>query len=426
MKKMVVLVFLTVSLIAFKNADCGGQSAAASTSESDIEVWYANLDRDTTQIVNDLAASLSGPNGKVNASVIPTEEFRTKIKVVMGSGGAPDIFVGWGGGATEQFINEGQLYDLTNDVRSWKNDVYAASWDEATFNGKIYMVPYNVHGSMFYYNKTMFEKYGIAAPKTYRELQAAAEKLKSNGIIPFALGNRPKWPGAIYHSDLVLRIGGKQAALDALNNTGKGFMDDAYIRANQLVLDEFKAGWYPNGANGINYESGGSRALFYDGRAGMLLSNGNFAPSCRTEAPDFYNNDLAILPFPIFEDGKGNDAIICGIEALSITEKCKNKPLALEYIRKWTVDPEVVNQRANLGGTMVTYTKVRYNEKMRQDMWDYLTGAKFVNNYIADMLPAEVGNLYWDLTQALFGGLISAEEASSQLQALNNQITPKK
>ena len=174
--------------------------------------------------------------------------------------------------------------------------------------------------------------------------------------------------------------GGKEAALNALNNEGDAFMDEAFLKANQMVLDEVAAGWYPEGCNGINYETGGSRSLFYDGLAGMMVVNGNFAPNAKVEAPEFYENDLAIMPFPTVEGGKGNDAIICGIEALSITSKCENKDAALEYIRRFATDPEIVDRRANEGGVMVTYTGVKYEEQMRQDMWDYLTGATYVNN----------------------------------------------
>ena len=41
------------------------------------------------------------------------------------------------------------------------------------------------------------------------------------------------------------------------------------------------------------------------------------------------------------------------------------------------------------------------------------------------MLPADLGNLYWDLTQALFGGLITAEDCSRQLQDFADQSTPQ-
>lgn len=441
--------FFVLSFILIAMTACGGvpnssntpSSQAASGAESSdaaktvqtsneaktLDVWYTSVDSETEKIIRGLAEDFKKDGVTVNVSFTQADPYRTKLKTVMGSGGAPDVFVNWGGGATEQFISEGQLFDITDKVQDWKNDVFSASWNEVTFgdDNRIYGVPYNIHGSMMFYNKTMFAKLGLKPPATYAELEKVADTLIKNKVIPFALGNSPRWPGAIYHSDLVMQIGGKEVLANLVNNKGSAFMDEAFIKASQLVLDEYKAGWFPEGANGINYETGGSRSLFYDGKAGMMVVNTNFPPRAKDEAPDFYANDLGIMPFPIYEGGKGNEGIICGVEALSVTNKCKYKDEAIEFIRRFTTDPDIVTRRGNDGGVMVTWTGIKYTEQMRQDAWNQLTSAKYMNNYIADSLNADLGNLYWDTTQALFGGMLTAEEASQQLQKLADQLIPK-
>lgn len=76
--------------------------------------------------------------------------------------------------------------------------------------------------------------------------------------------------GALTFIWLSLREGGSQTFLDAFNRTGNAtFEDESFIKAGQRIQDWVKKGYYPEGANGINYDTGGSRMLFYSGQAAI-------------------------------------------------------------------------------------------------------------------------------------------------------------
>jgi ABC-type glycerol-3-phosphate transport system substrate-binding protein len=55
-------------------------------------------------------------------------------------------------------------------------------------NGKIYVIAMQVNDQTLMYRKDIFEKLGLAAPKTYDELLATAEKIKQSGVVPYPLG----------------------------------------------------------------------------------------------------------------------------------------------------------------------------------------------------------------------------------------------
>jgi ABC-type glycerol-3-phosphate transport system substrate-binding protein len=66
-------------------------------------------------------------------------------------------------------------------------NIVPAALDLARHNGKLYGVPFKVRPMTIFYKKSLFDKCGLTAPKTFDELEKACETLKSKGITPFSL-----------------------------------------------------------------------------------------------------------------------------------------------------------------------------------------------------------------------------------------------
>jgi glucose/mannose transport system substrate-binding protein len=65
-------------------------------------------------------------------------------------------------------------------------------------------VPVNIHGiNWLWYNKKVFDEAGIAEPKTWSEVLAAAQKLKEKGLIGLAQGGQPWQERSLFNSVLV-------------------------------------------------------------------------------------------------------------------------------------------------------------------------------------------------------------------------------
>ncbi len=117
---------------------------------------------------------------------------------------------------TAMQFNTGKQFDelVANELLSDLDDVAAAGkWREvlppaiieaATRDGKFYAVPVNIHGiDWLWYNKQVFADAGIAEPKTWPEVLAAAQKLKEKGIIGLAQGGQPWQERTLFNSVLV-------------------------------------------------------------------------------------------------------------------------------------------------------------------------------------------------------------------------------
>jgi multiple sugar transport system substrate-binding protein len=87
----------------------------------------------------------------------------------------------------DEFIKAGYLLDVTSRVTAdMKTNMFPASWNGVTRNGKIYGMPWLMDVKYFMYNKDILQKAGISAPpKTWEELVDQAKIIKQKGLAEF-------------------------------------------------------------------------------------------------------------------------------------------------------------------------------------------------------------------------------------------------
>ena len=120
--------------------------------------------------------------------------YLAELKARFAANKGPDIFPN--GGYEEAKSWKRYLEDLSD--QPWVKNVFDEALEPMKMDGKIYGMPVNLEGYGFIYNKDLFAKAGITTlPKTLAELKAAAEKLHSAGITPFAVGYSDR---LVFHS----------------------------------------------------------------------------------------------------------------------------------------------------------------------------------------------------------------------------------
>src|SRR4030042_1942250 len=89
----------------------------------------------------------------------------------------------------DEFIKAGYLLDVTDRVTDdMKTNMFPASWNGVTRNGKIYGMPWLMDVKYFMYNQDILTKAGIAAPpKTWEELVDQATMIKEKGLAEFPI-----------------------------------------------------------------------------------------------------------------------------------------------------------------------------------------------------------------------------------------------
>jgi multiple sugar transport system substrate-binding protein len=164
---------------AASSAPAGGSASPSSTSalsQPATLTWWAWAPQDK-QLVT--AFEKVYPNIKVNlvnAGTGTTEYTKLQNAIKAGSG-VPDIAqVEYY--ALPQFALGGSLADLgTDGLSSDQSQFSTAVWDSVQVGGKLVGLPQDTGPMALFYNKTVFDKYGLTVPTTWAQFAADATKL---------------------------------------------------------------------------------------------------------------------------------------------------------------------------------------------------------------------------------------------------------
>ena len=94
-------------------------------------------------------------------------------------------------------MRRGRLLDLTALLES--NSLTDKFYDLQAwqFEGSVYGLPLEGMAEPVFTTKGC-SRLGISIPENEAQLEKALRKMRAEGVIPFAIGNRERWPGAMY------------------------------------------------------------------------------------------------------------------------------------------------------------------------------------------------------------------------------------
>jgi raffinose/stachyose/melibiose transport system substrate-binding protein len=162
--------------------------------------------------------------------------------------------------------------------RAWKSSFAGDAFLSLTDGGHVWGVPEGRDAVGIYYNKTLFEKAGIAAfPATWDEMLQACAKLKAAGAIPFAMDG--DWVTQLMWSNL---IGTKPGGVEFLRSgIGKGDFasNPGVVQATEFLKGMHTSGCVNKDAFSGDYEH--AAAPFLDGQAAMIANGPWMVPDIK-------------------------------------------------------------------------------------------------------------------------------------------------
>ncbi len=218
----------------------------------------------------------------VGAEQIPEQQHRQKVVIEFNSGRTSfDVIQLSYHVQKRQFAKATWLEDLRPMLADAKlaapdldmKDFSAGGMFYATqSDGRIDSLPINIDPWILYWNKELFAAKGIAYPKTFDEIVAAAAKLNDpskgvSGMVARGLKNAnvPVW------SSLMLGYGG-----DFFDKGGKLTTDSAEAVAGAEMYKKLLKDMGPAGVAGFNWNE--CQSLFLQGKAAMWIDGSGFAP----------------------------------------------------------------------------------------------------------------------------------------------------
>jgi multiple sugar transport system substrate-binding protein len=173
-------------------ADGAGNSGKKVTK---IKLVAAEYSKDhTAAFWNQFATKYKAKTGiDLDVQVVSWDDIDQQTSTMIQNNNAPDIL---NLNVYASYAKDGLLYSADDVLSpSVKSDLLDAFVKSGTYNGKMYGMPDLSSARAFFYNKTLFEKAGIAAPpKTWAEFEADAKKIAAlgNGTVGYALPLGPE------------------------------------------------------------------------------------------------------------------------------------------------------------------------------------------------------------------------------------------
>jgi len=402
--------------------------------QKEIVLWSLYSETRET-LLNELAQEFEAETGvKVKVEFFANDPYKISLAAAFAAGEPPDIFFNWGGGLLRNYVEAGAVAAITEALRSeqwrgpgdipWIEAFKPAGLTLSTYDGKNYGIPWQLAGVGIFYNKAIFADVGIDLPETIWDLFEAVPVLKSAGYIPFTLGNKDRWPGAFYLIYLVDRLGGKEIFNRATaGDPDVGFDHPVFVLASTLIAELVKAGAFNEGFNDIGYSD--SRASFNAGISAMQLMGGWVVRYLNEEAPELVP-DVGFVPFPAV--GLGNPTGLVGgtNPTYSISSKAVERGVfdeAVELLRllsseKWA------NRWLNEAKELVAIKGVDPDPQTDTLLYDVsitFGKASHLQNYYDQFLPPPLAQSHLDTCQAVFGLILTPEEAMAQWEAARRE-----
>ncbi|GGH76368.1 N-acetylglucosamine transport system substrate-binding protein [Pullulanibacillus pueri] len=259
----------------------------------------------------------------------------TQMKTRWISNNPPDVVYIDGAGASEtQMIEDSQLMDLTDWVKSIKLDDGTPLMDSfivppSNYDGKIYSLPLVFDTWGTWYNKALFEKKGYDVPTDFESWMASMKKIKEDeGIAPFTTtGKYPYYflRGVLFPA--FASVGGEDL-LNALIDGDKGAWTDP--RVEKIMGDVQKmqeAGYIDKGFAALSHTQSQMNFLL---NKNAYIPVGFWLPNemAKDVPKDF---KFGFIPSQMHEKSD-KASIVPDLRPLAIAKKAKNPEAAKAFV----------------------------------------------------------------------------------------------
>jgi multiple sugar transport system substrate-binding protein len=304
------------------------------------------------------------PNVKVSYVNAGTgNDHYTKLQNAIKAGsGAPDVAqIEYQ--ALPQFALTGALVDLDQyGFGAFEKDYTPSTWNSSKAGGRIYGLPQDSGPMALFYNKQVFDQYGIAVPKTWDEYLAAARKLHAADPAKYITNDNGD---AGFTTSMIWQAGGRPFATQDRSVTIN--LQDAGAKKwtavwNQLLKEKL-LGQTPSWTDEW-YRALGNGTI-------ATLVTGAWMPGVLESSVKDGAGKWAVAPMPSY-DGQPVTAENGG-SAQSVLKQSKNPALAAGFVRWLNHDENSIKVFLDSGGFPATTADLR-SATFRDKASDYFAG----------------------------------------------------
>lgn len=262
----------------------------------------------------------------LNIETVDADSHKTILQTKLASDDAPTIFDLSSNADLAIYNESGYLADLS-DFECLQN-VDADLLKEGVVDGKQLGIPVELSGYAVFYNVALFEEYGLEEPTTLSELKTVCEKLKENGVTPFATPFAEAWAFSCYprafYDEVCWRADGDFWA-KLMDRTLK-FEDSEEFKAQMENLWAFHEYWNED-AFGTSWDS--AQQMVANGEAAMCMHGSWAVDGISSYNPEI---ELGVFPMPVSENPEdavmikepGQQLVLYNYEDGAVKEAARN------------------------------------------------------------------------------------------------------
>jgi len=412
MRKTFTMISLLAALSLILTACGGGAQAPAEKVTLTIESWR----NDDLSIWSDKiipAFEAKYPNIHVVFAPTAPAEYNGVLDTKLQGGTAGDLITCRPFDASLKLFQEGYLASVS-DLPGMENfgSVAKSAW--ITDDGKdAFCVPMAsvIHG--FFYNKDVFDKYGIQPPTTRDEFFTILQTLKDKGETPLVMGTADQWEAATMGFQ---NIGpnywkGEDGRLALIAGTGK-FTDEAYIKTWEDL-----AAWQPFLPQGFEAEK------YPDSQTLFTLGKGVIYPTGSWEISQFEKD--ASFKLGIFKPYVANAGDECFISdhtdiAMGMNAKSAHAAEAKTFL-SWVASEDFAKLYANSlpGFFPLSNAKVTLDDPLANEFLSWRQDCKSTIRDSYQILSRGEPNLeneLWRVSAGVINGSITPDQAGKEVQ----------
>ena len=249
----------------------------------------------------------------VNVNTVDHNSFQENINNYLQ--GSPDEVFTWFAGNRMQFFAAQGLLTPIDDVWAGFQDQYSDAFGKASTaaDGKKYFVPFYNYPWAFFYRKSVWAEKGYEIPKTLDALKTLGAKMKADGLVPIAFGDKDGWPAMGTFDYLNQRINGYQFHMDLVVDHKESWNSPKV----KTVFDTWKGLLPLHQENPLGRTWQEASQSLVKKQAGMYLL-GMFVGQ---QFPAGDADDLDFFPFPEIDSNIGMDAIEAPIDGFLVSSK---------------------------------------------------------------------------------------------------------
>jgi raffinose/stachyose/melibiose transport system substrate-binding protein len=263
--------------------------------------------------------------------------FRTKMNADIAAKTPADLCLFYSGADTKIIADSGLFVDLTEYLEAdpeWKGNFNWSAVESQKYEGVQYCIPFLGYYEGLFYNKALFDQYGLEEPTSWDNILACMETFNANGIVPIATSlAKPSY----LIEEFILAYGGEE--------DHKNYFSDSWAPALDAVKTLYDMKAFPADAMSISDDD--VRMMVKDGKAAMML-NGSWCVSALEENPD-----MRIITMPTLPEGKGGEScVLAGFgSGWSITKEAMERSDETLKFLKWLTSPEIMTRFIEYGGS---------------------------------------------------------------------------